>query len=305
MSARRLFASALIPLAMLAGAPSCAETGVVATDTTGHAIELARPATRIVSLAPHLTEQLFAAGAGGRIVGAVEFSDYPAAARALPRVGSFVGFDAEAIAALEPDLVVAWQSGNRPGQLERLAALGVPVYIDEPRTLEDIARGLEALGTLAGSADTAREAAREFRARLAELRQRYAARPPVRTFYQVWNQPLLTVNGQHPISAVIRLCGGENVFGALAPLTPTVSTEAVLAANPEAIVASGMDEARPQWLEAWRRWTGLEAAAADNLFFVPPDIIQRHTPRVLDGAARLCEQLEQARARRGAAPAHR
>ncbi|MDR2260406.1 MAG: cobalamin-binding protein [Azoarcus sp.] len=298
MPARRLFAAALILLPVLACAPARAETGVAATDTTGRAVELARPAVRIVSLAPHLTEQLFAAGAGGRIVGAVEFSDYPPAARALPRVGGFTGFDAEAVAALKPDLVVAWQSGNRPGQLERLAALGVPVYVDEPRALEDIARGLEALGVLTGSAGPAREAARAFRARLAELRQRYAARPRVRTFYQVWNQPLLTVNGQHPISAVIRLCGGENVFGALAPLTPAVSTEAVLAANPEVIVASGMDEARPQWLEAWRRWPTLAATAADNLFFIPPDIIQRHTPRLLDGAARMCEQLEQARARR-------
>jgi iron complex transport system substrate-binding protein len=279
----------------LACAPSFAE--ITAVDASGHTVKLAQPAKRIVSLAPHLTEQLFAAGAGGRIVGAVDFSDYPPEARALPRIGNYANLDLEAIAALKPDLALAWQSGSNSGQLARLAALGVPVYVDEPRTLEDIARNLETLGMLTGSPGTARKAAQDFRARLDDLRQRHAARPSVRTFYQVWNQPLLTVNGRHLISAVIELCGGENIFAASGPLTPTVSTEAVLAARPEAIVASGMDEARPEWLDQWRRWPELAAVKADNLFFIPPDIIQRHTPRLLDGAARMCEQLEQARSR--------
>lgn len=291
---RTLFFLAL-PL-VFACAPLRAE--VIAVDAAGHTVKLARPAERIVSLAPHLTEQLFAAGAGGRIVGAVDFSDYPPEARALPRIGNYTNLDLEAIATLKPDLALAWQSGSHPGQLERLAALGVPVYVDEPRSLEDIARNLETLGILAGSSSTARQAARDFRARLDDLRRHYAARPRVRTFYQVWNQPLLTVNGRHLISAVIDLCGGENVFAASGPLTPTVSTEAVLAARPEAIVASGMDEARPEWLDQWRRWPELAAVKADNLFFIPPDIIQRHTSRLLDGAARMCEQLEQARSRR-------
>ncbi|MDR3087508.1 MAG: cobalamin-binding protein [Azoarcus sp.] len=271
---------------------------IAVTDAAGRDVRLARPATRIVSLAPHLTELLFAAGAGKRVAGAVDFSDYPPEARALPRVGSFANFDLEAIAALKPELVLAWKSGSRAGQLERLTALGVPVYIEEPGTLDDIARDIEIFGLLAGSADVAREAARDFRARLAELRQRYSSRPRVRAFYQVWHQPLLTVSDRHLIGAVIVLCGGENVFGALGTLTPAVSTEAVLAARPEVIVASGMDEARPEWLDQWRRWPALKATAADNLFFVPPDLLQRHTPRLLDGARLMCEQFEQARARR-------
>ncbi|MDR0635326.1 MAG: helical backbone metal receptor, partial [Azoarcus sp.] len=210
-------------------------------------------------------------------------------------------FDLEAIAALRPDLVVAWQDGSRAGQLQRLAALGVPVYVDEPHAPEDIPRALENLGRLAGCEATAARVARDFRARLDDLRQRYATRPRVRTFYQVWDEPLQTINDRHTIGAVIRLCGGENVFGALNPLAPTVSTEAVLAANPEAIVASGMDEARPEWLDRWRRWPELAATKTDSLFFIPPDIIQRHTPRLLEGASRMCGQLEQARARRGGA----
>ena len=286
----------LILFLSLLSTPSRAE--IVVTDAAGYTLKLSQPAARIVSLSPHLTELLYAAGAGSRIVGVVEFSDYPPEARALPRVGNFSNVDLEAVAALKPDLVFVWGGGSRPEHIERLAALGVPIYIDEPRSLEDIALSLEKLGALAGRSDAGREAARNFRTRLADLRQQYSSQARVRMFYQVWNQPLLTVNGQHLISAVMDLCGGENIFGALGALTPTLSTEAVLAANPEAIVASGMDEASPEWLDHWRNWPELDAVARNNLFFIPPDLLQRHTPRLLDGALRMCRQLEQARARR-------
>ncbi|MFN4063830.1 cobalamin-binding protein [Parazoarcus communis] len=267
-------------------------------DDAGKEIRLKQPATRIVSLAPHITELLFAAGAGDRVVGVVSYSDYPEAATKLPQVGGYTNIDMEAIAALQPDLVVAWKSGNRNAHLDRLNTLGVPVYINEPRSLDDVARSLEALGHLAGSDQTATEAARAFRERLSGLRQRYTLQAPVRTFYQVWDRPLTTINGAHLIGDVIRLCGGENIFAELGQLAPNVSAEAVLAANPEAVVASGMGEARPEWLDQWRRWPELHATRADNLFFIPPAIIQRHTPRILDGASRLCELLEQARAKR-------
>jgi iron complex transport system substrate-binding protein len=300
----RAFTLAFICGSVLVAADALAEA-ITVTDTSGHSVRLKQPAQRIVSLAPHLTELLFAAGAGPHVVGVVDYSDYPPEARALPHVGSFANLDLEAIAALKPDLVVTWQSGNRAAQLERLTALGLPVYIDEPKTLEDIARSLETLGQLAGTRETAQSAAQDFRTRLADLQTRYATRPRVRTFYQVWNQPLLTINDQHPIGAVITLCGGENIFGQLSQPAPTVSTEAVLAANPEAIVASGMDEARPQWLDQWRNWPKLTAASAGNLFFIPPDIIQRHTPRLLDGAAKMCEHLEEARRHRSEPSAER
>ena len=135
------------------------------------------------------------------------------------------------------------------------------------------------------------------------LAARYAGQPSVRTFYQIWDRPLMTVNDEHLIADVIRLCGGSNAFGSQAQLAPTIGVEAVLAANPEAIVASGMGDARPEWLDQWARWPQLEATRRDNLFFVPPDLIQRHTPRILDGAERLCAQLETARTRRPAAGA--
>ena len=289
---------AAAPLAAAAGGATPAKQELVVSDDAGNTLRLPRPARRIVSLAPHVTETLFAAGVGDRVVGSVDYADYPEAARRLPRVGGYTRIDPEAVLALKPDLVIAWQSGNAPAQVERLRALGIPVYVSQPDRIEDVARALERFGELGGEAAAGRAAAQRFRERLAVLSARYSGRPQVRTFYQIWKQPLMTVGGRQIISDAIRLCGGENVFGSLSTMAPKVSVEAVLKANPEAIVASGMDAARPEWLDDWRRWPSLQAVARDNLFFVPPELIQRHTPRLLDGAERLCQALETARSRR-------
>ncbi len=268
------------------------------TDDTGRAVVLAQPARRIVSLAPHVTELLFAAGAGEEIVGTVEYSDYPPAARAIPRVGNYNHLDIERLLALKPDLAVGWAGGNLSADLERLRKLDVPLYVTDPHRLEDVALDIERLGHLAGSRPAARRSAQTLRARRAALQRRYGGRPPVRVFYQIWNQPLMTVNGEHIISDTMRLCGGVNVFAGLTTLAPTIGAEAVLGANPEAIVASGMADERPEWLDDWRRYPLLLAVQRNNLFFIPPDLLQRHTPRLLDGAEQLCRALETARGRR-------
>ena len=267
-------------------------------DDTGAMVRLAAPARRIVSLAPHATENLFAAGAGDRLVGAVAYSDYPEAAASVPRVGGYSSLDLEAIVALKPDLVVAWQSGNADTAVDKLKALGLTVYQTQPDRLEDIPASIENLGRLAGSEKVARRAAADFRQRLAALRKRYSTRLAVPVFYQVWHRPLLTVGGAQIISDVIRLCGGENIFAGLAAKAPSVGVEAVLAADPEAIVASGMGKNTPVGLEDWRRWKHMKAVARGNLFFVPSDLMHRPTPRLLDGAELLCRQLETARGRR-------
>ena len=284
----------------LLSASSALAAGISVRDDTGATVSLAQPAQRIVTLSPHLAETVFAAGAGGQIVGTVDYSNYPEAARRIPRVGGYSGFDLEAVVALKPDLIIAWEGGNAPAHLQKLRRLGLPVYLSQISRLEDIAGEIERIGVLAGTRQSADTAARTFRQRLADLQARYAGRPVVRTFYEVWHQPLKTIGGQQFISSVIRLCGGENVFGTLTATAPDVTVEAVLAANPEAIIASGMGEARPEWLDDWQARPGLLAAKRKNLFFIPPDLIQRHTPRLLDGAERLCQHLETARSRRPA-----
>lgn len=287
---------------LLALSPSIAAVGEgpEATDDENRRIALSAPAERIVSLAPHLTENLFAVGAGDRIVGATSFADYPEAAAEIPRIGGYSRIDIEAILALEPDLVVAWSSGNDRGQIERLIELGLDVYISEPRNFEGIARTLERLGHLAGKREQGRAAADALRTGAEALGARYRDAAPVSVFYQVWEQPLMTINDEHLIHEAIALCGGDNVFGHLDRLVPRINRESVLKADPEVIVAGGMGEDRRDWVEAWRQWPELQAVRHDALLFIPPSLIQRHTARVLEGATRLCEQLAAVRKRRDA-----
>jgi iron complex transport system substrate-binding protein len=287
---------AAILLALLACAGAQAQVRV--TDDYGREVRLAAPAQRVVSLAPHLTELMYAAGAGAKLAGAIEYSDYPPAAKALPRVGSEAAIDLEALVALAPDLVVAWPNAGSARAVERIAALGIPVFRSEPRELEDIARTMETLGRLAGTEAAAQAAARAFRARAARLERSYAQRPRVRVFYQVWDRPMLTVTGAHVISKAMRLCGGENVFAGLPGIAPEIDREAVLRADPEAIVASSPDGGWPAWLDDWKAFPALAAARQGNLYAVRPELLQRHTPRLLDGAEELCRILEDVRAKR-------
>lgn len=268
---------------------------ITVQDSAGRAVTLAQPARRIVALAPDIVENLFSAGAGDRLVGAVSYSNYPEQATKLPEVGSYNAFSLEQILALHPDLVVMWGSGNGMQTLSKLEALGLPVYVSELRKLSDVPESIRRMGQLAGTANVAEAEARRIENEIASLRNRYSNRASLGVFYQIWNDPLQTVNGEHLISEVFALCGGRNVFGDASALAPRISVESVLLRNPDAIVASGMGEARPEWLDQWRAYPSLKAVAGEALFFVNPNHLQRPTARILLGAQRLCEQLDQIR----------
>ena len=271
---------------------------LVIKDDTGHELRLAKPAQRIVALAPHIAETLFAAGAGDNLVGTVDYSDYPPAAKQVQRVGGYSRIDLEAVVALKPELVIAWESGNNMAQAEKLRSLGLKVYVSQPNRMEDIARQIERYGQLAGTEAIASGEARRFRERLAALQAANAGKPRVRTFYQIWKAPLMTVGGPQIISDAMRICGGENIFGHLTQMAPRVGIESVIEADPEAIVATGMGDAKPEWLDDWHQWKRMTAVQRSNLFHINPDIMQRHTPRILDGTAKLCDFLDVARSRR-------
>lgn len=295
-------APALAATALLA-IPS-AQAAVSVVDDAGQTITLAQPARRVVSLAPHVTEMIFAAGGGDRIVGTVHYSDYPPQARDIPRVGDNKALDLERIAALKPNLIVVWRHGNAQKQTDRLRALGLPLFYSEPRKLASIPENVEKLGTLLGTETTARRAADSFRQRVETLRKTYAARPPVTVFYQVWQQPLMTLNGQHLVSDMLALCGGRNLFGAETPLVPTVSVEAVVAGNPEAMLTAGMgatrsDQPLPDYA-MWQRWKQVTAVARNNLFVIDGDLVNRAGPRVVQGIEQICKDLDVARSRRPA-----
>jgi len=281
-------------LALLLASP-CRAT-VRATDDTGAAIELSMPAQRIVSLAPHATELLFAAGAGEHVVAVLKGSDAPPAARGLPVIGDVNGLDLERIIALKPDLVVTWPY-TTPGQVAVLRARGIAVFTTDARSVDDIARDLAAVGALAGTDALAAPAAARMRAKAAALARNARGRAIVRVFYQVSGTPIFTISGGHLIERALADCGGVNVFAGLAIPAPQVDVEAVLARRPEAIVAATAGAVRPEWLDGWKAWPQLPAVRNGNLFVVDADRLHRAGPRFVDGMETLCAAL--AGARRG------
>lgn len=254
----------------------------------------AAPPGRIVSLAPNLTELVFAAGAGGKLVGVSEWSDYPEAARRIARIGDAFRVDQERILALGPDLVLAWETGTPQAHVARLRELGLNVVSIGVETLDDIPVAIETLGRLAGTEALAAIEAAKLRREIGALAAGYRNRAPVAVFVQLDEQPLFTVTGRHLISGILALCGGRNVFADLPGVAPAVDLEAVLARDPQAILVT---EARGDPLEYWARFPRLAAVRAGNVLVVPPDEIARATPRTVAGARKVCEQLDAARAR--------
>jgi iron complex transport system substrate-binding protein len=280
-------------LALLATQTSAA---ITVRDDDGNAVTLQQPAQRVIALAPHVTELLFAAGGGARIVGAVSYSDYPEAAKQIKNIGDNRQVDLERVIALKPDLIVVWLHGSSARQLDQLRALGIPLFHSEPKTLEAIPDSVQRLGQLMGTENVAQVAAASLRRQLLDLRVRYAKRPTVRLFYQVWDQPLYTLNGSHIVSDAMRLCGGENIFAKMAMTAPVVSIEAVLEADPEAIF--GTSEKNTDGVNLWRRYSSMKAVRNDNLFTLDGELLNRAGPRMIAGATALCEKLELARQHR-------
>ncbi len=287
------FSGSLRALGILLATAICAHAGgIVVTDDRGKRLTLPRPAQRIVTMAPSITEIVYAAGAGATLVGVARYSDYPPQAAQLPQVGDAARVDLERVMALRPDLVIGWKSGNQTADFERLERLGFTLYVAEPAALAAIPQLLRAIGALAGTRPAAQAAADEFERGIDGLRARYGERPRVRVFYEIWHQPLMTVNGRHMISDVIRLCGGSNVFAGVGVLTPVVSLESVLAARPE-VVLGGSSLTTPEELSSvWGRYRSFSGLRDIKALYVDPDYIQRQTPRVLQGAQAVCEHLE-------------
>ena len=262
------------------------------TDDVGHTVVLPKPASRIVSLAPDICELVFSVGAGNKLVGTVEYSDYPAQAKHIERIGDANGINLERIALLKPDLIIAWQSGNPKDVIEKLKQLGFPVFQIEPRTVDDIANAMRRFAILTATQALAEPAIAGFEQQFHQIKRQYQGKRKVSVFYEIWNQPLITINGEHLISQVISICGGDNVFANMNGLAPTVAIEPVLLANPDVIIAG--DNMRGK-LTDWNTWSFLTAVRLQNLFLVNWDYINRHSPRIVKGIKQVCEALEQAR----------
>ncbi|WP_432470676.1 cobalamin-binding protein [Amphritea sp. HPY] len=263
------------------------------TDNRGRVLDLAQPAQRVVSLSPHITENLFAVGAGPQVVGVTSHSDYPAEALELPVIGNYESLNIEAIIALQPDLVIGWPDGNPRIQLERLEALGLPVYYSDPHLLKDIPANLRSFGILTGRSE-GEALAQRFDFRLAELHRKYAGQASVRVFYQLWNKPLMTINHSQLIDQIISLCGGQNLFTGHAEPVPRLSVESVLSVDPE-VILTGRKNIPQDWAEQWQQWHTLSAAKSDQFYQLNEDLLYRPTMRILDGAEAMCDTLQNVR----------
>ena len=267
---------------------------VLAAALLGAATAAAAP-PRILSLAPHLTEIAYAAGAGPALVGTVEYSDFPAAARDLPRVGDGWRVDFERVLALRPDVVLAWTSGTPRATIERLAAMRLRVVEVPTFRLADVPAALRRIGELAGTRGDAERAARRFEDEVERLRRRYAGVPTLGVFVQIDDEPLFTVNGRHVISEAVELCGGRNVFGGLAQIAPQIDVEAVLAQDPAVILSTDDTIAEP--LRQWQRWPELAAVRGGTVYSLPSDTVARASPRLVEGVRAVCTALDDARRR--------
>lgn len=285
--------AALVAALFLAPCASAAE--IVITDDRGVTLKLSAPARRIVALAPSITELVYAAGAGARLAAVPRFSDFPPQAAALPQIGDASSIDAERVLSLKADLVIGWKSGNRAADIARLERLGFKLFVIEPATLADVPRVLRAIGVLADTGAKAETAARAFESGVETLRARHAGAPKVRVFYEIWHQPLMTVNSRHMISDVIRLCGGDNIFAELPVLTPVVSLEDVIARRPQAVLGGGSAVSADELAALWRKHGELAGLGGLPALRVDPDAIQRQTPRVLQGAQMVCAHLDTVR----------
>jgi len=269
---------------------------ITVTGADNQTITLAAPAQRIVSLAPDLTELAYAAGAGAQMVGADTYSNYPPAAKELPRIGDAFRVDLERLLALKPDLTLAWRGGTPAAVIDRLRTLGLNVLVIGNDQLTDIAHNLELIGQVTGHDAEAHAAAQQFMDGLEDLRRQYAGRAPVRVFYEISDMPLYTIGGRQIISRMIELCGGHNIYSDLTVLAAPVSLETVLARDPQAVV-TGSDEGAAARIKEWQRWPQMSAVHGGNLFVISDDLIARATPRILQGGKQLCKDLAMARSR--------
>jgi iron complex transport system substrate-binding protein len=303
----------LLPGAVAAAAPtapaalprpaSTPDGALVLEDDEHQRLVLAGPARRIVSLAPGATAMLFAAGAGAQVVGASDFSDEPAAARRVPRVGDSRGINVERLLALQPDMVVVWSGGTAPAEIERLELLGLRVYRHRLARLEDVPGSLVRLGRLAGTEAQAQRAAADFTARLSGLQARYrhtghagTADGPAagaRTILlQLWDQPLYTVGGAELLSDVVATCGYRNLYADLSDPGPAVSIESVLARNPDVILAlAGDPRSADAWARRWQDYPVLAAVRAGHVLPWSDARLSRLGPSMLEATEALCGAL--------------
>jgi len=265
---------------------------ITVTDDFGYNVTVRAPPLRIVSLAPGATAMLFAAGASSQLVGTIEYSGQPASEMKLPKIGSADAIDMERLIALRPDVVVVWPDGNNPAQIATIERLGISIYRQEAISLDRIADSLRRLGRLTGTSGVADRQAGALEAKLAALRKDYANSSQSPTvLLEVWDRPLYTVGRGELMSDALEVCGARNAFADLPPRAPAIGIEAVLARNPDIIIAAAPPGKGAAWLAEWRRFPSLRAVRAGRLLAFEDQRLMGLGPGVIDATAAMCRKI--------------
>jgi vitamin B12 transport system substrate-binding protein len=241
---------------------------------------------RVVSLAPSLSEIVVELDSANLLVGVLDAGERPAAIASIPSVGRYGQLDMERLLSLKPDLLLLWPGSVGPAQRDQLKGLGIPTFVAEPHSLEQLTTQIEAIAAQLGRPERGVKRAAALRQRLVELRQRYRREVPLRVFYQVWDKPLYTVGGGQIISDALEVCGARNVFADLSLPAPQVSIEAVLQRDPEVILAS--DQAQ---LNAWKAWPQVAAVKQEKLLLVTDKGLERPSGQMINATAKLCQLI--------------
>lgn len=247
---------------------------------------------RIVALAPHIVEMLFDIGAGDHIVGTVSYADYPEAALTIPRIGGYNGIQIEKILELKPDLVIVWQSGNKVSDIEQMEKMGLNIFYSKPDKIEDVAKELRALGNITGHQAQAEVVANRYSEKLKKLRQQYINVAPMQVFYQLWPQPMRTVNKDTLINQLIDVCQGQNVFSDNPTPYPQISIENVIVAQPEVIILPEQTSEQEIPMIEWHKWPEIPAVKHDRFIGINADLTHRFSTRMLDGIEDMCAKMD-------------
>lgn len=251
-------------------------------------------AERIIALSPHSVEMLFLLGAGDKIVGTLDYADYPEQAKAIPRIGGHEGIQLDRLLELESDLVIVWQTGNQNRDIERIEDFGIPLYISETKRLADIPKELLELAELVGATSEGKALAEAYNKRLRDLRAHYSGRSKVRFFYQLWSDPLRTVASGSWINELFDGCGGENVFSSTTSDYPQVSLESVIEKQPQVIVVPS-HKGKKIPMDMWLDWPEIPAVKNQQMIFFDGDLLHRFSYRTLDGMQQICERFDEIR----------
>ncbi|MFT6529726.1 MAG: vitamin B12 transport system substrate-binding protein [Psychrosphaera sp.] len=253
------------------------------------------PAQRIIALAPHIVESLFDIGAGGKIVATVDYADYPKQALDIPRVGGYYGLQIEKILQLNPDLVLVWRNGNKAEDIAKLENLGLTLAFSDPDNIDGVASELRLFGALTGHEQQAEKLALEYTQELSRLRQTYQDQTPISVFYQLWSEPLMSVNKNTWIHQLIQTCGATNVFADNSTDYPQLSMENIIVAKPQLIIMPQENSEKPQPVIDWQQWSVIPAVKHNQFMKVDADLIHRFSRRMLTGLEDMCQKIERSR----------